>query len=185
MHTDAVEIFKPNTSQWYSTDPLPKACQDISIVAVGNMCTCYALSGCRCDSIRRVENLNQVLYVTVDDFLHNAIPANQITQSGSSVDAHSAWKKLPDTPTYAPAAAILASNLLAIGGCSASDGGANKEVYTYSPSTNSWIYISDLPTPHSDTTVAVLSLAEILVIGGWSDLGRVNTVYKGTLHLKP
>ena len=186
MHTDAVEIFKPDTSQWYSTDPLPVACQDISIVAVGNMCTCYALSGCGCDSIRRVENLNQALYASVDDLLHNALPANEITHSGSSVDAHSAWNNLSNTPTYAPAAAMLAGNLLAIGGCSASDGGANeKEIYMYSPSTNSWIYISDLPAPRSDTTVAVLSSAEILVIGGWSDLGRVNTVYKGTLHLKP
>ena len=35
-----------------------------------------------------------------------------------------------------------------------------KEVY----STNSWIYISDLPAPQSDTVAAVLSSKEILVI---------------------
>ena len=52
----------------------------------------------------------------------------------------------------------------------------------YSPSTNSWIYISDLPAPRSYTAVAVLSSTEVLVIGGWDD-GRVNTVYKGTLTL--
>ena len=52
----------------------------------------------------------------------------------------------------------------------------------YSPSTNSWIYISDLPAPRSSTAVAVLSSTELLVIGGY-DGGRVNTVYKGTLTL--
>ena len=79
---------------------------------------------------------------------------------------------------------MLADNLLAIGGKGASYGGADKkEVYMYSSSTNSWIYISDLPAPRSDTVVAVLSSTEILVIGGW-DCGFLNTVYKGTLHLK-
>ena len=83
---------------------------------------------------------------------------------------------------------MLAGNLLAIGGKETSSiGGADKkEVYMYSPSTNSWIYIIDLPAPRSYTAVAVLSSTEILVIGGECDGGRsrVNSVYKGTLHLK-
>ena len=54
----------------------------------------------------------------------------------------------------------------------------------YSFSTNSWIYIGDLPAPRSNTVAALLSSTEILVIGGWDDCGIVNTVYKGTLHLK-
>ena len=32
----AVEIFKPDTSQWYRADPLPTACIRISLVALGN-----------------------------------------------------------------------------------------------------------------------------------------------------
>jgi N-acetylneuraminic acid mutarotase len=78
---------------------------------------------------------------------------------------------------------VLAGNLLAIGGdeTSKAGGAAKKEVYMYSPSTNSWVYISDLPAPRSSTAVAVLSSTEVLVIGGY-DGGRVNTVYKGTLH---
>ena len=170
----AVEIFKPDTSQWYRTDPLPTACSNISLVAIGN--TCYALGGYN-DS-----RLNQTLYASVDDLLGNAVPANQTTHSGSS-DTQSAWKTLPNTPTYEPHAAVLAGNLLAIGGEEAPEGRSDKkEVYMYSPSTNSWIYISDLPTPRSGTAVAVLSSTEILVIGGWYG-GRVNTVYKGTLTL--
>ena len=167
------EIFKPDTSQWYRTDSLPTGCQDISLVAIGN--TCYALGG------YKGSYLNQALYASVDDLFCNAVPANQTTHSGSS-DTQSAWKTLPNTPTCEPAAAVLAGNLLAVGGRETSEGGtAKKEVYMYSLSTNSWIYISDLPAPRSETAVAVLSSTEILVIGGW-DGERVNTVYKGTLH---
>jgi N-acetylneuraminic acid mutarotase len=128
--------------------------------------------------------LNQALYVSVDDLLGNAVPANQTTHSGSS-DTQSAWKTLTNTPTYHPAVAVLAGNcnLLAIGGKAISKGGADmKEAYMCSPSTKSWIYISDLPAPRSTTAAAVLSSTEILVIGGF-DGGIVNTMYKGTLHL--
>jgi N-acetylneuraminic acid mutarotase len=171
LYSDAVEVFKPDTSQWYRTDPLPTACNDISLVAIGS--TCYVLGG------YGISHLNQALYASVDDLLGNAVPANQTTHSGSS-DTQSAWKTLPNTPNYRPDTAVLAGNLLAIGGKETSKGGAiKKEVYMYSPSTNSWNYISDLPAPRS--SIGVLSSTEILVIGGNDGGGRVNTVYKGTL----
>ena len=61
--------------------------------------------------------------------------------------------------TYGPAAAVLAGNIFAIGGkeTSAFGSATMKEVHMYSPSTNSWIYISDLPVPISKTVVAGLS----------------------------
>ena len=177
VEIEEVEIFKLDTSQWYRTESLPVRCCLISLVAIGN--TCYALGG-----YGNSHHLNQALYASVDDLLCNAVPVNQTTHSGSS----DTWKTLSNTPTYRPAAAMLAGNLLAMGGCETSGGGANKkEVYMYSPSTNSWIYISDLPAPRSDTAVAVLLSKEILVIVGCNGGGlfgdRVNTVYKGTLHL--
>ena len=76
-YTTTVEIFKPDTSQWYRTDPLPTACQDISLLPIGN--TCYALGGYKNPSC-----LNQALYASVDDLLGNAVPANQTTHSCSS-----------------------------------------------------------------------------------------------------
>ena len=78
--------------------------------------------------------------------------------------------------------AVLAGNLLAVGGDEIPEGGApKKEVYMYSPSTNSWIYISNLPAPRSLTAVAVLSSTRVLVIGGGNEREKVNTVYQGTL----
>ena len=174
-YVDLVEIFKLDTSQWYQTDPLPMACYDMSLVAIGN--TCFALGGYNYPLF-----LNQALYASVDDLLGNVVPANQTMIHSDRSDSQSAWKKLPNTPTYRPAAAVLAGNLLAIGGKETSKGGADmNKVYMYSPSANSWIYISDLPAPRTGIAVAVLSSTEILVIGGWYE-GHVNTVYKGILH---
>ena len=174
IYSNTVDIFKPDASQWYRTDLLPTACCNISLVAIGDIC--YALGG------YNGSHLNQALYASVDDLLGNAVPAKQTTHSGSS-DTRSAWKTLPNTPTYRPAVAVVAGKLLAIGGRETSKDGADvKDVYMFSPSTNSWIYISELPSaPRSFTAAAVLSSIEILVIGGWVGHGRVNTVYKGTL----
>ena len=175
-YIDAVEIFKADTSQWYRTDPLPTACRDKSPVVVGN--TCYAVGGCK-DPF----NINEAFYSSVDDLLYNSVPVKETTCRGSSVSTQSAWKTLASTPTYGPVASVLSGKMLAIGGMETSTGGAEKkEVYVYSPSTYSWIYISDLPEPRSSTAVAVLSSTEILVIGGWCG-SKVNTTYKGTLSL--
>ena len=178
QYTEAVEIFKPDTSQWYRTDPLPIACCQVSLVANGN--TYYALGG-----YSRPSFFNQALYASVDDLLGNAVLVKQTTHSSSS-DTQSAWKTLPNTPTYGPTAAMLDGNLLTIGGKETSGwrSAAKKEVYMYSPSTNSWIHISDLPAPITGVGVAVLSSTEILAIGGYDGDYR-GTVYKGTLHLKP
>ena len=50
----------------------------ISVVAIGNIC--YAIGG-----YKHPEILNQALYASVDDLqdLRNAVPANQMTHSGS------------------------------------------------------------------------------------------------------
>ena len=158
-----VEIFKPDTSQWYRTDPLPTACCNMSLVAIGNIC--YALGGHGSFNSR----LNQALYASVDDLLGNAVPANQTTHSGSS-DTQSAWKTLPNTPTYGPAAAVLAGNLLAIGG------EKTKEIYLYTSQTESWTYIGSLPCDLKEFgSVVSLSSLDILVIANGG-----KSVYKGT-----
>ena len=175
-HIDTVEIFKSDTSQWFRTDPLPTSSCDILLVAVGK--TCYALGGYKSG------HLNQALYASVDDLLGNAVPARN--KINIAINAQSVWKTLSNTPTYQPSAAVLAGNLFTIGGRGTPDGGAvKKDIYIYSPSTNSWVYISDLPGVLSHSAaVAFLSSTEILVIGGEGDGHRASIVYKGTLHLK-
>ena len=107
-YSDAVELFQSDTLQWYKTGHLPVGCCLISLVAIGS--TCYALGGWN------NSHLNRALYASVDDLLGNAVPANQTTSRRGNSDTQSVWKTLPNTPTYRPTAAVLAGNLLAIGG---------------------------------------------------------------------
>ena len=104
-YSTAVEIFKSDVSQWYRTDPLPTACRNISLAAIGN--TCYALGG------YNNLHLSQALYASTDKIFGNAVLATQTTQSGSS-DTQSAWKILPKTPNCQSAAAMLIGSLLSI-----------------------------------------------------------------------
>ena len=175
--TNAVEIFNTSTLQWYKTSPLPTVCREVSLATIDD--TCFAVGGYRFPF-----RLNQALYASISDLLGNAVPANQTITHSSSSDAQSFWKTLPNTPTYRPAAAMLMGSLLIAGGGDSSIGEADrKEVYIYSPSTNSWIYISDLPAALSRTTLVELSSTEVLVIGGVTNGERVSTVYKGTLQI--
>ena len=177
LFTNAVEILKLDVIQWCKAAKIPVACTNIPLVAIGS--TCYAIGGCH-GYRKDTTYLNQALYASVDDLLCSAVATNETISSNAKL----IWKNLSNTPTYIPTAAVLAGRLLAVGGGNQPRGGADvKEVYMYSPSTNSWIYIGDLPAPRANTAVVALSATEILVIGGYNE-GRVNIVYKGTLQIE-
>ena len=175
---NVVEVLNFSTLQWYNVSPLPTPCREIALVNVGDIC--YAVGGYKFPF-----RLKQALYVSINDLLRNAGRANRITHAhGGHSDTQSAWKFLPHPPSYRPAAVVLADSLLVVGGGQSSIGEADKkEIYVFSPSTNSWVYASDLPAPRSRTTVAALSSTEILVIGGVEGGKQFNTVYKGSLKL--
>lgn len=165
-----VEIFKQDTLQWYKSDPMPIGARfDSSLTVIEN--TCYILGG-----QYGVEKFhNKAHYVPVDDLISNSVLAS----SGGSNAQWSAWKKLPDTPTYGPAIATLNGNLIAIGGVTYSSLGlkTNKSsaVYMYTPSSKCWIYIGDLPS--SMTAAANLSPLDVLVFA------ENASVHKGTPFL--
>ena len=180
-YTNTVEILKhgekPEVAQWCTTNPLPIDCSRLSLVA--DSTTCYALGGAR---LRK--QLNQALYASLDDILHMATPPHQNSHDErDSGPTQSAWKALPPTLSYNPAATILAGTLIAVGGWEKPVGGERrKEVYVYSPSTESWLYISDLPVPLARSIVATSS-SQLFVIGGYKDGGNVRTVYTGMLAM--
>ena len=176
-YTDAVEIFKLDTSQWYRANQLPVCSCDISLAASGNVC--YALGG-----FSQPVRFNHTLCTTLDDLLRSAVPASQATFYRASSKTQSAWKTLRNTATFQPAAGVLANKLLCIGGNQVSLKRDVNKVYIYSPSINSWIYISDLPASRSSAAVATVSPTEILVIGGVCDGYTLNTVYQATLTFK-
>ena len=175
-YSNTVEVFKPDASQWYKTNPLPVTSLNMSFVGIKNEEMCYALGG-----YTGLHRLNVALQTSFQDLLINVVPDD--VKSKHCKGGH--WKSLPNTPAYRPGAAVLNGSLFAIGGNVDRDVQMSlkptKSVFRYVPEpVNEWVGAGDLPQPRSHTTVAITSPTEILVIGGWNGIQRVQTVYKGT-----
>ena len=146
--------------------------------------TCYLIGGKELskDDPSTALLCNQALCASVDDLLDNAVPAGQINGSDGNNDhsTQSAWKTLSNTPMYAPAAAMLDGNLIAIEGKETSElrSISKNEIYMYSCSTDTWVHISDIPASLCATAVGVMSSTEIVVVGCGGD-----SVYAKSLRL--
>ena len=192
--TQSVEIFRLKEARWYRAhiNSLPNACFGLSTVSSDSENKHYALGG-----TNNQGNLNQAIYVSTKSLCCNA---TELDNSTSEMDqSHfleclsltqaledSPWKSLPNTVTYSPAASILGGSLIAIGGWDTADrerSTVRTNIMKYSSGTNSWIYVADLPSPRAKIAAAVLSPAEVLVIGGWDGRGMSKAVYKLKLLL--
>ena len=176
--TSAVEVFREETSQWYTTEPLPFCWWAPSSLLISNRW--YLLGGAAEGEVYS----NRAVCAHIDLLLQKALPCDQASTDRDSTN-NSAWEVLPNTPHYAPAAATFGSSLLAVGGTTTSKRPSNPQatVHVYSPCTNAWIHISDLPAPRIWTATAMLSPTELLVIGGWNN-GRQTSLYKGLLRIE-
>ena len=170
IRTSIVEVLREETSQWHTTEPLPFAWSNISSVLSNNWW--YLLGGA-------AEEESRVVCAHVYRLLQKALPRDQSSTEKDSTN-NSAWEVLPNTPHYTPAAATLGASLLAVGGTTTS---SQETVNVYSPYTNEWIHISDLPAPRVWAATAMPSATELLVIGGWNK-GRKSSVYKGLLQIE-
>ena len=176
--TSVIEVFREETSQWYTTEPLPFRWDHPSSLLINNRW--YLLGG----GVEKEHYSNRAVCAHVDLLLQKALPRDQASTDRDSTN-NSAWEVLPNTPHYGPAAATFGTSLLAVGGTTTKKLSANPQaaVHVYSPCTNAWIHISDLPAPRLMAATVMLSPTELLVIGGWND-GRQNLVYKGLLQIE-
>ena len=88
----------------------------------------------------------------------------ELLQSSSS-SSSSIWHRVADAPVYRSTCAIVNGVLLAVGGCDKDDK-PSAAIHKYSPTTNSWDLISNMPTARYFSFVAVLPTNEMMVVGG-------------------
>ena len=175
--TSLVEVFREDTSQWHTTEPLPFPWLDAFSLLINNRW--YLLGG----GAEGEDYSNRAVCAQVDLLLQKALPRDQTSTDRDSTN-NSAWEVLPNTPYYRPTAATFGTSLLAVGGSTSNRSSKPQAaVHVYSPCTNAWIHISDLPAPGVGTATAMLSPTELLVIGGWNN-GRQNSAYKGHLRIE-
>ena len=160
-HTELVEFFKPDRSQWYRSSELPMDHSDVTLQLVAIDDKCYTLGG---------EHLNQIFVASVDNLIRYAVPAaaNQVTYTATSGRyTKSAWKDIGEIETYAPAVLVLAGNMLTIEGESSIHLCRHKSTCTLLPLTHGSILVMCHLERQVLYTVSVVSPTEILVIGGW------------------
>ena len=178
-YTPIVEMYRTGTASWCKVKSLPIPLHYISMVGHGS--TCYILG----ESVGSGDK-QRGFYCSIDDLTASTADTMEAVGEHNVSEERTYWKPFLGAPSYQPAVGVLGGHVLAIGGWTSQEAKARKkEVYVYSPSMNSWVYIDDLPAPRVSSTIAVLSLSEILLVGGYGgDDNKVNTVYIATLNLK-
>lgn len=163
-----VEVYSTVTSQWHKVDPLPLPCTLATSVTISN--TWYILGG----FLPGYKPSKVVLSAPVDSLVQKAT-------SDSKHKSPSVWEMLPDTRFCGTTAATFGNHLLLVGGFDAK-GCACRAIYVYTPHSNSWVKVTELPVPREGCTAVELPNKKLFVVGGKDTKERnTSTTFVGSL----
>ena len=162
--SNIVEVY--NGHHWAKAQCLPKPDYNMkSTVLNGHW---YLMGGW--------EQGKEVYYASLDLLVASCQPSEKPLPS--------VWKRLPDFPHKRSSTAVFGNRLIAVGGgypslptlpCSS--------IHAYSPHTQSWVRVGDMPIELRSTCTAVLPTGELMVIGGVSSaFMEESCVYKTSLN---
>lgn len=182
-----VEIYHQKTGQWQISCPLPFPRAIATHTVIGN--TLYIVGGYKNNSPHGYTR--SVAFTTVNNLLRHTQQTPASPSSSSSPKEPSpptVWKELPEVPNYFTSATSLGGCLVAVGGQSESLGAMSciTSVYVYCPSsaqTLRWHHVGNLPIACTMCATASLPTGELLVMGGCTNNGLINRVFKGTVVL--
>ena len=141
-----VEIFMPHTSQWHkTTSPVPSPLCDMTTTVIDNKCFIAEYRS------TKVYQLCVSLQQTTTD-------------STNTPQVITEWTNLCDLPHKGCGLGSINGCLLAVGG-----GGWPNTITTilgFSPITNTWKTVGELPERRCDCTTVLLPTGELLVMGG-------------------
>ena len=160
-----VEIFIPQTSQWHNASPAPSPLSLMTTTVIHNKCFLAEYT----DSAKVYQLCVSVHLATT-------------TTTGSSVTPQvtTEWKDLPELPYKRFALGSLNGCLLAVGGGEWLN--PISTVQSYSPITNTWERVGDLPEQrYRCSTVLLPTTGELLVMGGESRLFYHKEVWRATV----
>ena len=170
--TNVVEVFKSETSQWYTAAPLPVACLYPQSTIVND--TCYLVGG---------HHRRFIMCASLSSFFQSATPHNQPSPDAQQ---QSVWTMLPDLPhRYSALTSINIGEgtLLALGGFD-DEGSPSHDIHAYNPSTKSWMIVGRLPQTCYDATAELLPSGQVILIGGRDmRLNWLKTVHIGALEV--
>ena len=175
-----VEVYRSETHQWYTVDPLPSPRDWSSCVTIGD--TCFMIGGFETLFLHSAKR--SVISASVTTILERA--RSQSDPHGSHGSAIT-WKSLPDTHNYTSTAATISGCLLAVGGfaqVSPSEfSNLQASLHAYCPGSSSWIPVGDLPSPCARCTAVLLPSNELLIIGGKNNDKIISSVVRGKIQI--
>ena len=165
QHTNLsdVEIFMPHTSQWHKiTSPAPSPLCNMTTTVIHNKCFIAEYYS------TKVYQLCVSLQQTTTD-------------STNTPQVITEWTNLCDLPDRGCGLGSINGCLLAVG-----EGGLFNPITTsilgFSPITNTWKTVGELPERRCDCTTVLLPTGELLVMGGWDGtLSRTNKAWRAAI----
>ena len=176
----SVEVFEDG--QWHRAAPLPIACIGMTSAVIGDCC--YLLGGFTDTELDRPTT--HVFSASLSCLVQDAIGCRAGLSNGSLEEASgSIWSELVSSPRYASTAANLGNCLLTLGGSDEHLEHKSGALHVFSPLTNSWIRIEDIPVSCFACAVAKLSGGDLLIIGGMGhdEEDALRSVYRAQLLL--
>ena len=161
-HLSDVEIFMPHTSQWHKmTSPAPSPLYNMTTTVINNKCFIAEYGSTKvyqlCVSLQRTT-----------------------TDSTNTPQVITEWTNLCDLPHSGCSLGSTNGCLLAVGG-----GGWPNPITTilgFSPITNTWKTVGELPEPRSYCITVLLPTGELLVMGGRDrSLSYTNKVWRAAI----
>ena len=156
-----VEIFMPHTSQWHkTTSPAPSPLYGMTTTVINNICFIAKYSS------TKVYQLCMSLQQTTTD-------------SANTPQVITEWTNLCDLPHEGCGLGSINGCLLTVGG-----GFINPitTILGFSPITNTWKTVGELPEPRRICTTVLLPTGELLVMGGRDGRGSLtNKVWRAAI----
>ena len=154
-NVNIVEVY--NGHHWAEAQCLPKPCHDMkSTVLNGHW---YLMGG--------MGQGREVYYASLDSLVASCQPSEKPLPS--------VWNKLPDVPHDCSSTAVCGNRLITVGGYS------SLSIHAYSPHTQSWVHVADMPVKLDSTCTAVLPTGDLMVIGGRNGPSVESRVLKASL----
>ena len=160
-HLSDVELFMPHTSQWHkTTSPAPSPLYNMTTTVIHNKCYIAEYGS------TKVYQLCVSLQQTTAD-------------SANTPQVITEWTNLCDLPHSWCGLGSINGCLFAVGG-----GWPNPitTILGFSPITNTWKTVGELPEPRRVCTTVLLPTGELLVMGGWDrSLSYTNKVWRAAI----
>jgi hypothetical protein len=158
---DIVEVY--NGHHWSEAQYLPKPCRNMKSTVLNRHW--YLMGG--------EGQGREVYYASLDSLVASCRPSEKPLPS--------VWKRLPDVPHVLSSTAVFGNRLIAVGGGRFLSS-PTSSIHAYSPHTQSWIHVGDMPVELISTCTAVLPTGDLMVIGGSSiDMFKETCVHKASL----